>query len=90
MPKKPLIIANSKEQFNANKSNPNLKSIQLILSSDAEQAARELYFKLRECDQLDVDLIWIKKDKNHHGGYWEAIWDRLSKAATFDYSARDV
>lgn len=58
----------------------NLK--ELVLSSDPTIAARELYAKLREIADSGAEVIYFNKKSNHTGEKWEAIFDRLSKAAS--------
>lgn len=59
-----------------------LRPIALTLPSEPALAARELYSRLRNCDQLNGDYIYIvlQEDTTPH---WAAICDRLEKAATF-------
>lgn len=59
---------------------------ELKLSNDASLAARELYSNLREISDSGADLIFVFKDDKKSGGFWEAIWDRLSRAATINLS----
>lgn len=53
---------------------------ELKLDSDPRIAARELYHKLRELSESGADFIYHIRLSNKAG--WEAIDDRLSKAAT--------
>jgi L-threonylcarbamoyladenylate synthase len=58
----------------------------LKLSDDARLAARELYNELRSTSESGADLIYVVKTSSQAGGFWEAIWDRLSRASTLDLS----
>lgn len=89
MPNAPLVIADvevAEEKIKAalsaktsvNYSDFSCKRIQL--STDATLAARELYGVLRATDQSNCILILQTPPST--GGLWEAIWDRLSRAAT--------
>ena len=55
---------------------------EMILADTPEIAARQLYSFLREAAQGTGDIIVFKRMKWHTGELWEAIFDRLSKAAT--------
>lgn len=56
--------------------------IEMTLSSSPQNAARELYSKLRECGSGEEDIIIFTKKEYHKGEEWEAVLERLSKAAT--------
>jgi len=58
----------------------NLK--ELSLSNDPSIAARELYAKLRDLADSGAEVIYFNKRAGHAGEKWEAIFDRLSKAAS--------
>jgi L-threonylcarbamoyladenylate synthase len=53
---------------------------EIILSLDPVIAARELYAKLRSGAELKPEFLFIRRQELHHGGLWEAIWDRLGRA----------
>ena len=55
---------------------------ELILSNDPILAARELYSKLRESCLGNEDIIIFKMKKYHKDNSWEAVLERLLKAAT--------
>ncbi len=55
---------------------------ELKLSNKPEEAARELYSQLRLVANGSEDIIYFKKEPHHQGEHWEAILDRLGKAAT--------
>jgi L-threonylcarbamoyladenylate synthase len=58
------------------------KWIEMTLSTSPQNAARELYSKLRDCGSGQEDIILFKKKKYHNGEEWEAILERLTKAST--------
>jgi L-threonylcarbamoyladenylate synthase len=58
---------------------------ELVLSDKPEEAARELYAQLRVVSEGPEDIIYFKKKSIHLGENWEAILDRLGKAATIKY-----
>lgn len=55
---------------------------ELRLSSDPVVAARELYGKMRTVAEEGHDFIVFFKNDLHEGERWEAIFDRLNKAAS--------
>lgn len=55
--------------------------IELQLSDDPTLAAREFYHQLRVCAEKDCDFIYFTKKNIHYSGEWEALMERLSKAA---------
>lgn len=59
--------------------NPNI----LDLGSDAAQAARVLYQRLRESSELGNDCIIFYEKKEYNSESWEPILERLHKAATY-------
>lgn len=63
---------------------------ELKLSSEAPLAARELYNELRVLTESGADLIFVVKSKSSSGGFWDAIWDRLTRAATLDLSNKQI
>lgn len=56
--------------------------IELSLAQSPQNAARELYSKLRECGSSQSDIIFFKKKKYQTGEEWEALLERLTKAST--------
>ena len=81
MPKKPLVI------LNEGKSIADIKLkfetfIEMTLTNLPEIAARELYSHLRLAGQGSEDIIVFKIRGGHTGELWEAVFDRLSKAAS--------
>lgn len=55
---------------------------ELILSNDPRQAARQLYSKLREVSQMQPDIIIFRKQSYHQDESWQAVFERLEKAAS--------
>lgn len=55
----------------------------LKLSEKPEQAARELYGRLRTCSVKPHDVILFIKKEYQKDGFWNAILDRLQRASTF-------
>ncbi|MBY0416095.1 MAG: threonylcarbamoyl-AMP synthase [Bdellovibrionales bacterium] len=81
MPKKPLVILNEGKSLK----DINLKFesfVEMSLSKSPEIAARELYSHLRLAGAGSEDIIIFKKMLWHTGELWEAVFDRLSKAAS--------
>jgi len=54
------------------------------LAHDAVIASRELYENLRQFSTNGHDLILIHRNSNHTGEDWKGIWNRLTKAKTFE------
>lgn len=89
MPAIPLVLLRTDQSFQdvREKIETQLKHrfmnpVQLELNEDPAQAARELYAQMRKLSQAPADLLFIKMDDQKTGREWEAIWDRLSRAAT--------
>ena len=55
---------------------------EMALSNSPEIAARELYAQLRMAGSGSEDIILFKKMPWHSGELWEALFDRLYKAAS--------
>ena len=60
------------------------KVSELSLPTDAVQAARLIYSEMRRLAEQGADLLVVRKTKEREGGLWTAIWDRLSRAASWD------
>jgi L-threonylcarbamoyladenylate synthase len=60
------------------------KPVELVLSDDPAQAARELYGELRRLGESSADLIYFRRlqTQERTGGLWSAIQDRLGRAAS--------
>jgi L-threonylcarbamoyladenylate synthase len=55
---------------------------ELDLSDDPALAARELYGKMRDLAESGAQLIFVRHSNEMRAGLWQAIWDRLTRAAT--------
>ncbi len=55
---------------------------ELVLEDEAVLAARSLYRKLRDLATSGCDFIALRKDSRTNSGAWEAIWDRVGRAAS--------
>ena len=55
---------------------------ELVLNSEAVLAARELYAGMHRLSALRPSFILVRKTPEQSGGAWEAIWDRLDRAAS--------
>ncbi len=53
----------------------------LKINSDPALVARELYADLRRLAESGADSIYVYRNPQQVGGFWEAIWDRLNRAA---------
>jgi len=59
------------------------KSQELLLPVESAQAARVLYSELRKLStQKKVDLLYFRLQAHHESEPWQAIMDRLTKAAS--------
>jgi L-threonylcarbamoyladenylate synthase len=61
----------------------NLRMCKIELASDPMLAARELYHKLREGSKAEADILVLKLPVKEISGVWQAIDDRLRRAASF-------
>jgi L-threonylcarbamoyladenylate synthase len=50
------------------------------MARDAQAYARLLYQRLNDWDEAGVELILVESPPEDSG--WEAVWDRLRRAAT--------
>lgn len=57
---------------------------ELELGSEAEQAARVLYAEMRRLSEEGADLLWVLESPARSGGMWTAIWDRLTRASSWN------
>ena len=81
MPKKPLVILH--DEKNTSDIKFKFKTyLEINFSKSPEIAARELYSHLRIASQGDEDIILFRKMSWHTGELWEAVLDRLFKAAS--------
>jgi len=90
-PKMPLIII--EESFSGNlsqelkKLNQSLSSFcELVLNDNPLLAARTLYADLRNLEQENTDCAIVRRTLSMRGGVWDALWDRLGRAATYRLS----
>ncbi|MBC7538237.1 MAG: threonylcarbamoyl-AMP synthase [Bacteriovorax sp.] len=81
MPKKPLVILKEGKALKDIKINFNTY-VEMTLSNSPEIAARQLYSQLRISSQGKEHIIIFKEMNWHAGELWEAILDRLLKAAS--------
>ncbi len=63
----------------------NVRSAELRLDANPRIAARSLYVRLRECSDSGAAFIFVVRKKSQEGGIWDAIWDRLTRAASRTY-----
>lgn len=64
---------------------PNTTGAELRLDANPKLAARNLYGRMRECAEGGAEFIFVVHRKEQSGGLWEAIWDRLNRAASRRY-----
>jgi L-threonylcarbamoyladenylate synthase len=95
MPSIPLVITSGDEQLSeADRRRIQMElglatlraPLELKLSNDAALAARELYSEMRRLSEEGGDLLFVRKTTERSGGLWQAIWDRLGRAASLDLS----
>ena len=58
------------------------KAKELLLPRDARLAARNLYSELRKSAESEADLLYFRLRPEHKDESWQAIMDRLTKAAS--------
>jgi hypothetical protein len=63
----------------------NVRCAELRLDANPRIAARFLYTRLRECSDSGASFIYAVRHGGQSGGLWDAIWDRLSRAASRVY-----
>jgi len=56
---------------------------ELDLTDDAAQAARRLYSEMRELSESGADFLYVIRSEMRDGGLWAAVWDRLTRAASW-------
>ena len=98
MPKIPLAIVASNEMDGLSPSTRKKivaetkiskinNALELRLDEDPAIAARELYAEMRRLADSGADVLYVKSMKEEdRSGLWQAIWDRLSRAASLDLS----
>jgi L-threonylcarbamoyladenylate synthase len=95
MPNIPLVIVNQDEpnlkqqrrdeickDFELDR---NVRGAELKLDSNPKLAARSLYARMREGSDSGASFIYVLRRKDQVGGLWDAIWDRLQRAASRTY-----
>ena len=65
----------------------NVRGAELRLDPNPRIAARSLYLRMRECSDTGASFIYVFRRREQEGGIWEAIWDRLERAASRTYSS---
>ena len=60
-----------------------LRPMELKFDEDASHAARTLYSGLRGASEAGADLIFVIEKPERTGGLWSAVWDRLTRAASW-------
>jgi L-threonylcarbamoyladenylate synthase len=91
MPSIPLIIVNEKPSTDRLKEiatdlglSPPVHPLELELTNDATLAARQLYSEMRRLsEESGADLLYVIESADRHGGLWAAVWDRLTRAASW-------
>jgi len=96
-PKIPLVIIGERDDV----SNPHLLALiqqrlkfpverfqELILRESPFLAARSLYATLRELSESGADFLCVRRLSVASSGEWEAVWDRIQRAASADLSTR--
>lgn len=96
MPNIPLVIVDQEEfslkQFTRDQIcddfqfERNVRGAELRLDSNPKIAARSLYVRMRECSDSGASFIYVFRSKSQTGGLWDAIWDRLTRAASREYA----
>lgn len=56
--------------------------MELKLDANPRLAARSLYSKMREAEEMGADFLYAFQRQGQSGGIWVAIWDRLNRAAS--------
>jgi L-threonylcarbamoyladenylate synthase len=90
MPKVPLIVfaaSPTKEQISLIKSRLSLGELtasELKLNQDPRIAARELYQQFRSFTPENTSFFFVIRNNYAPGSEWEAIWNRIGKAATLE------
>lgn len=60
------------------------RPVELVLNEDPAIAARELYAQLRALADSGADVIVARRRVSQTGGFWAAINDRLTRAASLE------
>jgi L-threonylcarbamoyladenylate synthase len=56
--------------------------LELRLPETPQQSARELYAEFRRLSQDPSKAIWVQRLTSQRGEEWEAVWDRIERAAS--------
>lgn len=67
----------------------NVRCAELRLDANPKIAARSLYVRLRECSDSGAAFIYAVRHADQDGGLWDAIWDRLTRAASRTYKVEN-
>src|SRR5262249_48205780 len=89
-PTQPLIILGRNkrienlpvEKISAELGRPLLFPVAMKLAEQPFEAARTLYSEMRRLSLDSKHLIVVERNAEQSGEDWEAIWDRLERAAT--------
>jgi len=60
---------------------------ELKLNPEPQLAARELYSQMRELENSGASALIVRRTEQPFTNHWEAIWDRLQRAASHDLSS---
>ncbi len=94
-PNIPLVILSSqadpcgqetRDSLEKNMQRKIVNPVELDLNEDPIIAARELYHDMRRLAESGADVLVVQRCDQKRTGSWEAIWDRLTRAATLDLS----
>ncbi len=58
---------------------------EMKLGASAQVAARKLYGEFRQFSEVQGGLIVITRTKDNTAPEWEAVWDRIERAASFTF-----
>jgi hypothetical protein len=61
------------------------RGAELRLDPNPRIAARSLYTRMRECTDTGASFLYVIRLSSQAGGLWDAIWDRLTRAASRTY-----
>jgi L-threonylcarbamoyladenylate synthase len=85
-PEKPLFVLRTKKDIPraavSELTDFKMKGCEVSLSRDPVKAARELYSELRLKSRSEGDYLYLVWLNDQSGDLWEAIWDRVKRAAT--------
>ncbi len=58
---------------------------ELKLGASSQLAARRLYEEFRQLGEVQGGLIYVIRSRENTGPDWEAVWDRIERAASFTF-----